>query len=389
MSRPGLLLVANWDSNVGYAWWLMESYWVKLAEAYCHSHDIHLCYPTISTIPDSIQQAPINVHQLDFNQTDHRSVTAQCAFLRKQRIQCIYFSDQPALHLRYFRFRMAGIRTIISHDHTPGLRTVPTGLKRTVKTVMMRLPFITVDAIFGATRFVQARTINVTRFPPSRTYSVPNGIRIPTQSPAAANLEQLFGIPRDRIVLVMTGRAVRYKGIPFALHCVEKLIRDHGADKLHFLFCGDGPHLQDFHQEIEARGISANVTMPGRRGDIPELLAACHFAMHPSKGEVGYSLSILEYMAAGLPVVVPDNPSVCEATVDGETGLIYRENDEDSACAALFRCFHDTELRQKMAGNARRRVADHYTLQSTHAALLKAADSVYPGVSGVTSTREI
>ena len=62
-----LLLVANYDSGVGYAWWLMESFWVRLAERYHHYNNVVLAYPIISKLPASIMSAPIIVTELDFS----------------------------------------------------------------------------------------------------------------------------------------------------------------------------------------------------------------------------------------------------------------------------------------------------------------------------------
>src|SRR5690606_30133687 len=175
------------------------------------THSTHLCYPSISKIPEEIEKSAIKTCLNDFTRRDLISVLAQCVFIYRNRIKCIYFSDQAALSWRYILFRMAGVRKIIVHDHTPGLRTPPRGFKRTAKSLLMRMPWITANAIFGATRFVQQRTIEVTRVPPDKTFCVPNGIKIAAQSYAPADLTTLFNIPKNQLVMASTGRAHHYK----------------------------------------------------------------------------------------------------------------------------------------------------------------------------------
>lgn len=376
MKQRGILLVANWDSNVGYAWWLMESYWIKIAENLHLSNGIHLCYPTISAIPPAIEKAPLSVHEIDFTRTDIVSIKSQYRFIRQHSIDCIYLSDQPTFSFRYLLFRIAGVRTIITHDHTPGVRHPAKGFKRLLKLLRSRTPFATVDAIFTATKFVKDRAIQVTCFPANKTHAIPNGIPI-SKHPNPRSLQDIFGIPEDRVVMVMTGRANRYKGVSFALHCISRMINEHKVKNVHFLFCGDGPDLEIFRKEASDLGITSYVSLPGRRNDIKQILPSCHFAIHPSSGEVGYSLSILEYMLAGLPVIVPDNPSVREATTDGITGFIYRPNDEISACEAISRLATDETLRKFMGTSAEKEVIKNYNLEGTHAALLSTFKKVY------------
>ena len=63
VSKLAILLVADCDSNVGYAWWLMGSFWVVFAE---NDYECHLAYPTISSIPGSINTALITIRAFDF-----------------------------------------------------------------------------------------------------------------------------------------------------------------------------------------------------------------------------------------------------------------------------------------------------------------------------------
>jgi len=162
MNQPTLLLVANYDSGVGYAWWLMESYWVRLAQAYAPSHGVMLAYPSISKLPASIAAAPLRPEVCDFSGTDPASVLRQAKFVMATKVKTVYFTDQSVLHWRYLVLRLAGVRTIIVHDHTPGMRARPSGLKRLLKRFIYGLPWVTGDAVIGATDFVRMRHIEST-----------------------------------------------------------------------------------------------------------------------------------------------------------------------------------------------------------------------------------
>lgn len=375
--RPSLVMVANWDSDAGYAWWLMESYWKCLSLAYSPRSRVFLAYPSISLLPPAIKDSPIECVELDFTKSDHQSLMRQLSFIREHSVKTIYFSDQPFWHHRYLLFRLMGVRCIVVHDHTPGVRPPATGLKRKLKQIIMALPGISVDAVFGATRFVSERAMRVACVPERRCYTVPNGIPL-SVSTDVPDLALMFDIPKCRRIMVCVSRATHYKGISFVLRCLSTLVHEKKCDDLHFLYCGDGPDLADFKRLAAELGVEGHVTFAGRRSDVGSLLPGCHFSIQPSRGEVGYSLSILEYMRAGLPVIVPNNPSVCMATEDGVTGLIYEEDNQESAGAAILRFYRDPALTVELGSNARKSIERTFNLTCAHRALLNSMSIVDP-----------
>lgn len=368
--QSSLLLVANYTSDVGYAWWLMESFWVVLAEHYHGVLHVVLAYPEINHLPPAISKAPLEPVEQNFFGGGLAELVQQCRFIRRYAVRAIYFSDRSIWSWRYLFYRMCGVRLIITHDHTPGMRTVPTGPKAWLKSLLHRMPFFTVDGAIGATEFVRRRLIDVARVPAKKCFAAPNGLPLADGATVAADLYSIFNIPANRKIMIMTGRANRYKGILFILDAMVNLdieIRNN----LHFLFVGDGPDLQLFKQRTLELALDKHCSFPGRRNDIAALLQGADFAVHASRGEVGYSLSILEYMQAGLPVIVSDNPSVCGAIEDQITGLIYQENSLDDAASAITKLVQDSQLCQKLGAQAKIFVR-RFTIAQTHEGLIDA-----------------
>ena len=382
--KPVILLVANYDSSVGYAWWLMESFWAAIAQHYQHAYSIVLAYPKISNLSVAISTAPVDVVEENFRRSGLRDVFRQCRWLRGHGVQAIYLSDLPISHWRYGLFRIAGVKHIIVHDHTPGVRTPPAGVRRVLKQVYRRIPWISVDLAIGATEFVRERLLKVSLLAEERCAAAPNGI--PPDDPVGTqptDLAATFSITPDRKVMVMCARAHRYKRVDFVIRAMASLVRT-GRRDLQFLFIGDGEHLPALRKLAADEGVEEFCTFAGHRSDVAGILASCDFAIHPSSGEVGFSLSILEYMRAGLPVIVPDNPSVCLATEHGRTGLIYREGDRDAAVRAMQRLMDDPEARSRMAATARETVRTRFSLDGTHNALLEALGRLIRPASSTT-----
>jgi glycosyltransferase involved in cell wall biosynthesis len=365
-----LLLVGNYPSDVGYAWWLMESFWVKLADHYHKYINVVLAYPKVKKLPRSIVCAPIQIVEQDFIGKKLKDIILQCRFIQRYKVKAIYFSDQETWHWRYALYRLYGVRLIIIHDHTPGIRTPISWAKYLLKRFIHLLPLLSADGAIGATEFVRKRLIKVNGVPPTRCYTAPNGLPLSEHLTETIDVYKLFQIPPKRKILVMVARAHRYKGIQFVLKCLAYLSPSY-REKLHFLFIGDGPDLKIFVENAKNMGIEDHCTFAGRCNNVQSLLGGCYIAIHPSQGEVGYSLSILEYMRAGLPVIVPDNPSVCEATVHEVTGLIYPEGNVQSASEMIKRLIEDECLRNFL-GKQAKILVQNYSLETTHQALLDA-----------------
>lgn len=372
--KPGILYVANYDSDVGYAWWLMESFWAALANHYEKNHNSFIAYPSISSIPQAISQAPIKCEEIDFTVHGFGLLKKQIKFLKEHNIQTIYFSDQPGFNPVYIFYRLSGVKYIITHDHTPGLRTQPGTLKLMLKQFKARIPFVNIDAYIGATEFVKQRAIQVMGVPKRKCFAAQNGLPELSEELAPLNLQRTFGIGPEKVVMVGVGRAHPIKGVPFILECMSKIVRK-GIENLHFLYVGDGPFLNDFKQQAAQLGINDYVTFAGRRSDVGNILAASHFAIQASQAEVGYSLSILEYMQQGLATIVSDNASVCEVTDDNVTGLIYKEGQLGSAVNAILDLLNSQEKQKSYGEAAKIKVNSLYSLKHTHKALIAALEA--------------
>ena len=138
---------------------------------------------------------------------------------------------------------------------------------------------------------------------------------------------------------------------------------------------GDGPDRPAVEDEVRSRGLEPTVELAGEREDVPEILAGADVFVLSSLSE-GLPLSILEAMAAGLPVVASSVGGIPEVVIDGETGLLVPPGDPQSLAAAIERLLADPALRRRLGEAGRIRVAEHFDLAAVHRAHL----DLYRGV---------
>jgi glycosyltransferase involved in cell wall biosynthesis len=135
------------------------------------------------------------------------------------------------------------------------------------------------------------------------------------------------------------------------------------------LIVGDGPYRLAVEAEIRRLGLADAVDLAGERGDVAELIAGAAAFVLSSRSE-GLPLSILEAMAAGLPVVASRVGGVAELVVHGETGLLVSPGDPESFAAAVQRVLDDSDLRRRLGEAGRERVRTHFDLASVQHAHL-------------------
>ena len=376
-TKGNILLVANWESNVGYAWWLMENFWVAISENFNRKGiTSYLIYPKITQIPESIVTSGMEIDECDFTDRSFSNLRKLHKYIKTNKIRHIYLTDMPPYSLLYLLLRLWGVKNIIVHDHTPGDRFVPAAWMKPVKSLIQKIPLYTADHFIAVSEFVHNRMIEVSRISHTKCSIAPNGIHpIDLDNVEQKYAYRAFGIPEDRIIVITTGRASYYKGIDFFIKCANELINNQSCDQLHFLFCGDGPDIQDFRDMVYNLCLYNNFTFAGKRTDIAEILPSCKIGFHTATGEVGYSLSILEYMSAGLVTIVPDRPSTSAATQHLNTGLIYHHKDIISACNAIKQGLSD-ELAETISRNAIYEIKENYNIKNTNDKLISILNDV-------------
>jgi glycosyltransferase involved in cell wall biosynthesis len=123
---------------------------------------------------------------------------------------------------------------------------------------------------------------------------------------------------------------------------------------------GMGPEIASAARHL---GLDKNIRVMGARTDIAEILRAADIGLLVSHEE-GFPNVVVEYMAAGLPVIATGVGGTPEAISGGETGIVVPKESRDDLAAALLRLSGDERLRQNMGEAGRRRAAKLFDLES-------------------------
>ncbi len=119
--------------------------------------------------------------------------------------------------------------------------------------------------------------------------------------------------------LIHVGAFDGLKGQSVAIAALERIVA-RGLDAT-LLLLGDGPLRAAAEMEAASRGVASRCVFAGEVRDVPERLASSHLLLLPSKSE-GASMTLMEAMAAGCPVLVHDLPGPRELCRNGTAGAL-------------------------------------------------------------------
>lgn len=152
-----------------------------------------------------------------------------------------------------------------------------------------------------------------------------------------------IGVSKDSIMLFSVGELNENKNHELII----KAILECKDLKLHYCIAGEGNKRSYLENLVIENGISDKVTFLGYRKDINELLSINDIFCFPSLRE-GLPVSLMEAMAAGLPVVCSNIRGNTDLIKDDEGGFLCSINDVDDFSEKIKILSQDKELREKM-----------------------------------------
>jgi glycosyltransferase involved in cell wall biosynthesis len=197
------------------------------------------------------------------------------------------------------------------------------------------------------------RAIEVEGLPPGKVEVIHNGVDLAAfaplgegpVSPARAIHVARLSEEKDQATLLRAARLVADQRPEFHLEVV-----------------GDGPDRPELAALAAALSLDPHVSFLGARTDVPVLLRASGLFVLSSRSE-GISLTLLEAMASGLPVVATDVGGNAEVVVHGETGVLVPAGDPARLAEAVAGLLSDPERAHRLGRAGRRRVERAFDLR--------------------------
>jgi glycosyltransferase involved in cell wall biosynthesis len=216
------------------------------------------------------------------------------------------------------------------------------------------------DVFFAVSRADRRRMIEVEGVDARHVCVMLNAV--PRAEASGHDVRDELDIPSDAPVVVTVCQLRAEKALEVLLDAAA--ILRHEFPGLRVLIAGDGGEEDRLRAKANELALGGTVQLLGTRRDVPDVLAAADIAVCCSDFE-GTPLSVMEYMAAGKPVVASRVGGLPELIEHGVHGLLFERRDARGFAAAMAALLRDPERRAQMGRAARERHRAEFDLDST------------------------
>lgn len=171
-----------------------------------------------------------------------------------------------------------------------------------------------------------------------------------------------YALDEEKIVFFI-GRMVNEKGVSVLIDAVPIILKEYYNVK--FVLAGKGPMLGYFKQKAWEAGVSEKIYFTGYLDDdeLKRLYGCIDIMVVPSFYEP-FGITVLEGMAAGVPVVASDCGGLDEIIEHGKDGLKCRSGDAFSLAGCILDILRNPEKSAYLCDNARIKIRNEYDWHS-------------------------
>ncbi len=166
-----------------------------------------------------------------------------------------------------------------------------------------------------------------------------------------------WGVGEGEILIGAVANLRRVKRLDSLIEAAAVLNKEFA--NLKFVIVGEGPLHEELQQYIYHQGVWELFKLAGRHDDVVPCLAAFDIGVLCSEGE-SFSNSLIEYMAAGLPVVASDVGGNSEAIEHEINGLLYSAEDPNGLADCLKQIIQNPSLADTLGKQAREKAFSSY-----------------------------
>ena len=255
--------------------------------------------------------------------------------------------------------RLAGVPTIIHTIHGFSFNELTPWWKTAFYVQLERFASHFCDIMISVTEQHRLLALEKGIGEPDEIVTIHNGIDL-SRFPAAAAARSgpMDSNPSDTAIRIGTvGRLAPQKGQIYLLQALPDIVEKH--PQAHLLFIGDGPQEDELKAVAASLGVADHCSFLGFRRDVPELLAALDIFVQPSPRE-GLSITLLEAMGAGKPVVAADITGNQEVVDDGLNGVLCQPMSSAALSEAIITLIEDRDRACLLGTEARHKVEERF-----------------------------
>lgn len=274
---------------------------------------------------------------------------------RRTRTDIVHTRNPEAFFYGFLGAKLGGVRAVIHSEHG---RTFP---DKPHRRFLQRLFTRYTDKVFAVSEQLKQDLVTHVGLSAARIDVLYNGVDTnTTHGRDRSAIRRELGVRDSDIVIGSVGRLAPVKNYAILLRAVPGLLTNHDVT---VIFVGEGPERPALETLADSLQIRQQVRFLGHRNDVRALLDGMDIFVLPSQSE-GMSNTLLEAMAAGVPVVASDVGGNTEIVRDKQDGLIFPRDDLEQLRARLAILCNDSAYRKQLGRSGYARVLQAFSIQA-------------------------
>lgn len=227
-----------------------------------------------------------------------------------------------------------------------------------------RLSIRMTDRVVAVSEPLRRYLIETVKLPEKKIVTILNGVDTERYKPSEnrRKIRAEFGFTDEHVIIGIVAGLRPVKNHVYLLDAFR--IVSQKCSQARLMIIGDGILRAELEKAAEERGLNETVIFTGERHDIPDLLGSLDISTLCSLSE-GLSISLLETLSSGLPVVVTavgGNPTVI---TDGKNGFLVEVGNETAYARKLIDLVESPDLRKRIGDTARADIITRWSIKQT------------------------
>lgn len=282
------------------------------------------------------------------------------AFARRERVKILHAHQYTPFFQAMLSRGLLGSRPVLFTEHGRHFPDLPSRRRSNVNRLLLRKR----DRLVGVGGAVRQALIDNEGLPSTRVEVVYNGVDLKALATVSADARQRlraeFGFSSTDFLAIQVARLHELKDHQTALRAIAEVSRHQPHIRL--LIVGEGDQRSAIEAAVREQKLKEHVVLAGNRADVADLLAASDVFLMSSISE-GIPLTIIEAMAAGLPVVSTAVGGIPEMIQHGQNGFLAEAGNHQSLASSLISLQQDSALRKSIAEKGRERATELFSQQ--------------------------
>ncbi|MHA1232667.1 MAG: glycosyltransferase [Candidatus Helarchaeota archaeon] len=293
-----------------------------------------------------------------FSFKDYLQLYKFSRFLRSKKIDIVQTFFRDGNIVGTVSAKLAGIERIISTRRNLGYWHNKREL------LLLKILNAMTYRILANSKIVKSYVHQVENVPLNKIDVIYNGFDLSGYSkPDNFNSEKLkseLGINPENKVITLVANLRPVKRIDVFINAAQLVLSKY--PKTTFLILGDGPERKNLKTLAHELDVSENILFLGSRNDVPNILFITDIAVLSSQSE-GLSNSIIEYMAAGLPVICTKVGGNVELIESNKTGVLVEPNSSEKLASAITSLLDNPQKASELAKAAEKKAYELFNLK--------------------------